>query len=263
MSENKKSNTDTKQYLVRALQNKALKGEMILRLATYNIHWWIGLDNRRDPIRINRVLSEIEADVYALQEVHVEDKRCEELDAAPSRYEVVFGPTISCFDGWYGNALLSRFQVEASQLVDLSQRSREPRGAIIARLRDNDGRPVVVTTTHLGLRPRERSRQLRTLLSAVEGFRTADEVTLLLGDLNEWWPGSRSLSLLRRAYKRGPAPLSFPSRRAMFALDRIFVDGRARIDAAFAHKTPLAREASDHLPVVADVSLDPSSLPSK
>ncbi len=43
-----------------------------ITLASYNMHKAVGLDGRRDPHRILRVLQEIDADIVALQEA---DKR--------------------------------------------------------------------------------------------------------------------------------------------------------------------------------------------
>ena len=47
----------------------APRGSVDLRVVTYNIHRAIGMDRRKRPERIARVLSDINADVIALQEV--------------------------------------------------------------------------------------------------------------------------------------------------------------------------------------------------
>jgi endonuclease/exonuclease/phosphatase family metal-dependent hydrolase len=44
-----------------------------MRIASYNVHRAIGRDGRTDPKRILGVLKEIDADVYALQEVEAHD----------------------------------------------------------------------------------------------------------------------------------------------------------------------------------------------
>ena len=44
-----------------------------LRIATYNVHRAIGGDGRTDRERILAVLREIDADVFALQEVEAHD----------------------------------------------------------------------------------------------------------------------------------------------------------------------------------------------
>lgn len=40
-----------------------------LRIATYNVHGAVGIDGKFAPERIGEVLAEIDADIFALQEV--------------------------------------------------------------------------------------------------------------------------------------------------------------------------------------------------
>jgi endonuclease/exonuclease/phosphatase family metal-dependent hydrolase len=80
--------------------------------------------------------------------------------------------------------------------------------------------------------------------------------TVLLGDLNEWRLRRRSaLGILEPKFGAGPSVLSFPSRRPLLALDRIFGWPEGLISNVAVHDTPLARIASDHLPLTATVSL--------
>jgi len=79
-------------------------------------------------------------------------------------------------------------------------------------------------------------------------------LTVLLGDFNEWLPGGRPLRALQGRFGRDPSPRTFPARRPVFALDRIWVQPRAALGKVRAHRTNLARAASDHLPVVATIT---------
>jgi endonuclease/exonuclease/phosphatase family metal-dependent hydrolase len=74
---------------------------------------------------------------------------------------------------------------------------------------------------------------------------------LLLGDFNEWRIGAQSsLNSFRNAFGSIPmAVASFPSRLPFLALDRIIADREGLIDAVSVHDSPLARVASDHLPI--------------
>jgi endonuclease/exonuclease/phosphatase family metal-dependent hydrolase len=56
-------------------------------------------------------------------------------------------------------------------------------------------------------------------------------------------------------FGRSPAERSFPARWPLVALDRVWVRPRHALLAIKAHRTPLARLASDHLPVKAIVSI--------
>jgi endonuclease/exonuclease/phosphatase family metal-dependent hydrolase len=82
---------------------------------------------------------------------------------------------------------------------------------------------------------------------------------VLMGDLNEW----------RRTHRRsalqglgpgfgpiGPGVASFPAPFPVLALDRIVARPHRILGAVRAHDTPLARVASDHLPIKARVLLE-------
>jgi endonuclease/exonuclease/phosphatase family metal-dependent hydrolase len=85
-----------------------------------------------------------------------------------------------------------------------------------------------------------------------------DEVpALLMGDLNEWRLNGRSaLNAFDAAFGPLPAAVpSFPSRLPLLALDRMIANREGMLSPVTAHDTPLARLASDHLPIKAYVSL--------
>ncbi|MGH7898284.1 MAG: endonuclease/exonuclease/phosphatase family protein, partial [Candidatus Binatia bacterium] len=147
----------------------------------------------------------------------------------------------------FGNALLTRWPVRSIRQLDLSVPRREPRGAIDAELDWNDV-PLRVVITHLGLRSAERRSQVMLLLGELHLDR--ERLTLLLGDFNEWLPGGRPLRALQARFGRDPSPPTFPSGRPLLALDRIWVQPRHSLGGVRVHASPLARAASDHLPIV-------------
>ena len=100
----------------------------------------------------------------------------------------------------------------------------------------------------------ERRAQLGQLLPLFE--RDPPDVAILLGDLNEWFLYGQPLRRLRRAFGSAPAPATFPARLPVFALDRLWVRPISLIRSVSAHRSRLATEASDHLPLVADLALD-------
>jgi endonuclease/exonuclease/phosphatase family metal-dependent hydrolase len=223
-----------------------------LRVATYNVHSAVGSDGRFDPDRIAQVVSELDADVIALQEVESKNGAEDMLArlAAASGHRAIAGPTMLRPDSSYGNALLTRCDVVDVQRVDLSVAAREPRGALDVRLACR-GTGLRVLATHLGLRPAERRQQIRALLARLEGGECV--LTLLLGDLNEWFLWGRPLRWLHRYFRQTPAPATFPARFPLFALDRLWVKPRGRLRRVYVHGSPLARLASDHRPLVAEI----------
>lgn len=106
--------------------------------------------------------------------------------------------------------------------------------------------------THFGLRAKERRLQARELLRLAS--QPSPEPLVVLGDFNEWTPWSRRLRRLRSQLEAKPAPRTYPRRFPLLALDRIWVRPAECLLELSAHDTPLARLASDHLPLKATVA---------
>ncbi len=226
-----------------------------LRVASYNIHCGIGRDGRFSEQRILDVLNEVGADVVALQEV---ESRASGIDmlawlAERTGSRAVAGTTLLRKDGHYGNGLLTRCEVTAISLLDLSYRRQEPRGAISVDLLCGGGHDLRVVATHLGLLPAERRDQVKRLLHLFS--ERPDDRAVLVGDLNEWFLWGRPLRRLHRFFRETPSPATFPSAFPVFALDRIWTHPRALLKRLHVHKSALSRVASDHLPIVADIDL--------
>lgn len=223
-----------------------------LTVATYNIHSAIGTDGKFEPQRIAGVLREIGADVIALQEVPLGGSRRGDvlsLLQQATGFHAVEGAVQDTPEHRYGNAVLSRYPVIATRRLDLSFGSREPRGALDADI-DVNGNPLRIVATHLGLRPAERREQIRRLLQV---FDTGRMPVILMGDVNEWFVWGRPLRWLVSHFEAVPQVRTFPSRWPVFALDRIWISPRHRLLRIEVHATPLAKKASDHLPLIAHI----------
>jgi endonuclease/exonuclease/phosphatase family metal-dependent hydrolase len=232
-----------------------------LRVATYNIHRGVGSDGRADYGRIAAVLEELEADVIALQEVDWERRSAEHrLRDLATRMGADFIPGITLLDqrGFYGNAVLTRLPARSVRRHDISAPQREPRGALDLELALECGGMRVIAT-HLGLKRGERSTQLQQLLPLLDRGDSAAQLQVLLGDFNEWLRSSRNLRYLQRHLEAPRSPATFPARRPLLALDRLWVRPAVALRSLRVHRSALARVASDHLPLVAE--LDPACLP--
>jgi endonuclease/exonuclease/phosphatase family metal-dependent hydrolase len=225
-----------------------------LRIASYNVHHAVGTDGRSDVGRILAVLRELDADVIALQEVEAHDSGGDMLHflAKETGMHSVAGTTLRRREGFYGNGLLTRCPVRQKVVTDLSWRGREPRGAIAADV-DCNGTALRVVATHLGLRPAERRAQVHQLLQLFSWL--PDDRAILMGDLNEWFLWGRPLRRLHRFFARTPAVRTFPSRAPVLALDRMWAHPGWILKDIRAHRSPLARVASDHLPLVATIAV--------
>ena len=232
-----------------------------MRVATYNVHGCIGTDGRHDPDRVADVITELDADVVALQEftypasVAIETRTPVVLTTL-DRYECALGPTRrTATRHCFGNALLTRHPILEVHRLDLSMERREPRGALAATL-DVGGTPLHVLAAHLGLRIHERRFQVRQILEYLDSVEHTFFV--VLGDFNDWLPGRSVVHVLDRRLGRPPRPASFPVSWPLVPLDRIWVSPQRALRRTFAHASPMAKRASDHLPVVAEISLCPS-----
>jgi endonuclease/exonuclease/phosphatase family metal-dependent hydrolase len=227
-------------------------------VASYNIHRCVGTDGRRDPRRIADVLQELRADVVALQEVDSwpgADGEPVEMEflAYTTGLHAISGPTMERRDGHYGNALLTRLPVLDVRKLDLTVFRREPRGALDVEL-DARGTRLRVIATHLGLLPSERRYQVQKILELVD--QEDPQLTVLLGDINEWLILGRPLRWLHARFGRGVSGRSYPSRLPFLSLDRVWVKPTRALTSFRVHTSPLSRRASDHLPVVAEIALD-------
>ncbi len=219
-------------------------------VATYNVHRWSGVTGGR------RWLPELASDVIALQEclrpIGTEDPL--ERIADELQLYLAFVSTRAHRRGELGNAILSRWPMIGVFTLDLSQGRLERRSAIVAQFR-GDSRSVAIVATHLGLVDRTRERQVRSLLSHPQ----LQGPTILLGDMNAWRRCAATRQLDREFTERHHNkswPPTFPATRPVLALDRVYARG-ARVEQVRTHSSRLARRASDHLPVIATIELEP------
>jgi endonuclease/exonuclease/phosphatase family metal-dependent hydrolase len=227
-----------------------------LVVASYNIHRGKGLDGRVDVDRIVEVLTEIGPDAVGLQEVYEEQA---EGIAHSLGMRVVMGVTAHRRGGAYGNAVLSRFGIHGASTFDLSFRAREPRGGVRVDLALGPA-TLHLFNVHFGLAVRERAEQVVQLVRQHVLGEWVAGPRVVVGDLNEWFPGAVGRTLARefhgpRIRRTHPAPIP------LFALDRIYWDHHLQADGFHVHRSPLARVASDHLPVVARLRIDASPRP--
>ncbi len=224
----------------------------LLRVASWNIHDARGSDGRRDLGRISAVIGQLGVPLLALQEVRCGEAGDAALLAARHGYACHAAVTFQSDQAEHGNALLTSLPVLRVRAHDLSVAGREPRGAIEADV-EWHGLRLRVVVTHLGLRAGERRQQVQRLLASIrpEGA----FATILLGDINEWWLWGRPLRWLHRRFGRTPWARTYPARLPLLALDRVWVHPQEVLATVGVAQVAGARQASDHLPVLAGLRL--------
>jgi endonuclease/exonuclease/phosphatase family metal-dependent hydrolase len=236
-----------------------------LRVLTYNVHKCIGgVDRRYDPRRVADLITHYAPDLVMLQEVDDRarrsnlDRQVDVLGELCGYHHRAWFPNVKVRGGGeYGNAVLSRYALSEARNVDLTVAPKKRRSVLhaVCRVRhDGVDRTIHVYNMHLGLAEYERRIQIRTFLDS-HPFAGLHEGTPVVvgGDLNDVW--GRAGALLSPAGFRGWARRwrTFPAWAPMRGLDGIFVRGKVELLGVHRGEIDLARRASDHRPLYADV----------
>jgi endonuclease/exonuclease/phosphatase family metal-dependent hydrolase len=242
-----------------------------MRLLSYNIHKGIGGRDRR--YRLERVIQVIEdqnPDLICLQEVDRQVSRSRH-DDQPRLFVDVFHATAHLYQlnvrlrsGGYGNLLLSRWPFRSHHQISLRLKQRKPRGAQIAVVDGPEGAFHLVHW-HLGLAERERHWQAHHLLEHHLFRAGAHLPTLIVGDFNDWRNTLATGPFALHGFQQLTAPrsrfLSFPAYWPVASLDKAFARGAFDFRHVRIAHSRLARDASDHLPLVIDFHLERQASP--
>jgi endonuclease/exonuclease/phosphatase family metal-dependent hydrolase len=237
-----------------------------MRLLSYNIHKGIGGRDRR--YRIERIIEVIESenpDLICLQEVDRHVRRssfhdqAEELSRAFRFTTHHYQLNVRLKSGGYGNLLLSRWEFREKHRISLRLGWRKPRGALLAVVETPEG-ALNLVNWHLGLAEHERHWQVDHLMRH-ELFRAAAQLpTLITGDFNDWRNTLSRGALAVHGFRMVTAPpsryRSFPAYLPVAALDKAFYRGAVEVRHSRMVHSRLARQASDHLPLVLDFHLN-------
>jgi endonuclease/exonuclease/phosphatase family metal-dependent hydrolase len=233
---------------------------MQLRIATYNIHKCRGLDGRNRPERIVDVLRDVDADIFALQEIlgagdDLKRDQVHFLSRQLPGYHCIFGENRKHGSAQYGNAIFSRYPIEGSRNYDLTWRGCERRGCLRADIPVPGAGVLHVFNVHLGTAFFERRHQGRVLTANVVRSELRGP-RVVLGDFNEWTRGLATRLLasdleepdIERFLRRKK---TYPGVLPVFHLDHVYYDRSLELQNFYLHRKRPALVASDHLPMVA------------
>src|SRR5262245_35010896 len=229
------------------------------------------MDRERSEARVADVISEMSVDIVALQELDLRRRRSAGVDQTKMIAEQLgwygyFHPAMRRDGEHYGNAILSRYKLNVRRAIELPGIPpffcRENRAAIEVEIETDLGK-IRIINTHLGLGWRERFVQAQLFTTAEWRASIAlDTPLILLGDFNSL-RGSRPYRTLNRhlrdvrelIQKKGIR--TFPTRFPALGIDHIFVNEAVQPLSLTVHRSSLARIASDHFPLVAELVLSP------
>jgi endonuclease/exonuclease/phosphatase family metal-dependent hydrolase len=219
-----------------------------LRVVSYNIHTL-----RDDRAALVAVVRELAPDILLLQEAPQRLRwrhRCAAL-----AHE--FGMVVAAGgQPGRGNLILTNLRVRVTDTwcrwYPLTP-GRHLRGAAFARCAVG-GVTLVVAGSHLATDPVERPNQAKLLKAALA---EVDEPVVVGADLNDE-PGGESWQVLAEGLVDScgaDATVTYSCANPRRRIDAIFVDPRVEVTSYRVVDTPLARRASDHFPVLADLRL--------
>jgi endonuclease/exonuclease/phosphatase family metal-dependent hydrolase len=239
------------------------------------VHGCVGTDRKRSEVRIAEVIASMSADIVALQELDLGRARSARVDQAAViaqelGWKYHFHPAIRSGDEQYGNAIVSRFPITLKRAAGMPGSPpwycREQRSAIWIQAETELG-AVHIINSHFGLGRTERGLQAKLLIGPEWlGSVPPDEPAILLGDFNSVRK-SRPYRLIqthlrdvRTLVRPTRAFRTFPTRYPSLAVDHIFVNLALSPTHLTVHRTPLARLASDHFPLVCELMLKPTKI---
>ena len=228
-----------------------------LRVASYNIRHAEGMDGRIDLVRIADVISRLEPDLIALQEVDKGVARTGGVDqmvklAELTRMHAAFGKFMAYEGGEYGMGILSRWSIKEAINYVLPP-GTEPRSALAARVGVRNSGEIVFVGIHLFDTAEERLAQSKALAQL---FEAESAPVILAGDFNTE-PEEDVLHFLKQNWTvpgKGDDRLSWPSDEPQVEIDYVMYRPGDRFKVLECRLVDEAL-ASDHRPLVVTLKM--------
>jgi endonuclease/exonuclease/phosphatase family metal-dependent hydrolase len=241
-----------------------------LKVMTYNVHGCVGMDGRLSPSRISEVISQYEPDIVALQELDVGRQRSGKEDQAMLIAEYLnmdhhFHASLQLAEESFGDAILSSYPMQLIKKDALSRNSNfyflEPRGALWVEVNFNS-QPIQIINTHLGLNSKERMLHAKELIdNKWLAHPQCKGSVILCGDFNALaYSGAfkilqGTLSSVQTRKGRIRHKGTWFGRYPVACLDHIFISTNIEIVRVEVCDSHLARLASDHRPLIAEIKI--------
>lgn len=230
---------------------------------SYNIHHAVGLDGQLSLQRIADVITDSGAEIVGLQEVdrfygaRSDFKEQAKELAGLLGYHYAYGANLDLAPAegqtnnrQYGTAIISKYPIIRSENMLLSSFGKEQRGVLhaVVNLR---GIHVDVYNTHLGLDVASRTAQAQEIIDLASG---SEGPALLMGDFNAE-PNSSEFQVLLdsglfvNSFQGIEDAYTFPVINPSKIIDYILTSPEVQ----HSNQRVIHTEASDHLPIAADV----------
>jgi endonuclease/exonuclease/phosphatase family metal-dependent hydrolase len=232
---------------------------------SYNVHSFVGTDGIYDPERIARVIDASGAAVVALQEVDFGRGPKNGRSAIETLAERIgmschFTLTREGTHGRFGNAVLTPHECKLVAEGMLPRRRGEARAVQWVKIVSPTWQ-MQLMNTHLSVNFGERRAQARALLGTEWLLQARTELPIVVcGDFNSsplsgvYRKLSRDLQDVQsHRWRRQP---TWPAQLPFWCIDHMFVSKDVVVHGVQVVRDGFARVASDHLPLVAELSLE-------
>lgn len=246
-----------------ATKDKAIQ----VKVMSYNIHHAEGVDAILDLERIAKVIEDSGAEIIGLQEVdnhwsdrsELEDQAKWLADRLDMHFTYVANIDLDPLNPGeprrqYGTAVLSKYPIIQAENYPLSKIGNTEQRGLSETVINVNGHHLNFYNTHLALTAAERTIQVQEIIeitSKTEGPK------VIMGDLNAR-PDSLEMQPLFAHYKDSFADqndaYTIPSENPTRRIDYIFTSNEIQT----ANAEVISTIASDHLPIVAEITLDPT-----
>ncbi len=219
-----------------------------LSVVTYNIHKGFSQFNRHMMVHeLREQLRALGTDIVFLQEVQgMHSGHARDIDnwpdgsqqdflAADVWQSTAYGSNVIYDNGHHGNAILARFPIEHSFNQDVTHLRFERRGLLHCAINVPElPKALHCVCVHLSIFARSRRKQMDALAGYLEKIAGPDSPLIVAGDFNDWRNEAdgllaQRLGLIEAIGGATNTPdfpgRSFPAKRPVLRLDRIYVRG--------------------------------------
>ena len=246
-----------------------------IRIMTYNIHRSIGMDGKISPERIARVIGRHQPDIVALQEVDFRTLPSKAINqahiiAANLQMNIAYTPLPQKnSQSPYGNAVLCHYPlrlIRAEIFPDFAHHSGvRPGNALWCSIPLNDERTLQFFNIHLSASRYQREKEAE-ILCGDEWIRNQHYTgpVIVAGDFNAFnlsKPCRSFRQILKDAQSGIEENQGFGQWLRKFfpgSIDHVFVNSNLELVRIKASKADIDQIASDHLPLVADMTIQPN-----
>lgn len=253
-----------------------------LQVVTYNIHKGFSQFNQHMMVHeLREQLRALGSDIVFLQEVQgMNSRHAERIKNWPDEPQqdflaedvwqaAAYGSNVIYDHGHHGNAILSRYPIVSSHNQDVTHLRFERRGLLHCAIKIPGMKKALhCVCVHLSLFARSRRRQLDALACYLEDIAEPDSPLIIAGDFNDWRNEADELLAHRLGLievfggvfgSPGSPGRSFPAKRPVLRLDRIYVRGFSVRDAQMHFGAPWSK-ISDHAALSACLQRDRGKL---